>query len=110
VLLAALVALLLGIILLGSGAARAAGPAPLVVLAGAAVVVARFYSFDSYYAPTLRRMSEGGLVAGTWIVVLVVAAVAVALISRFRPRVGMRAGALLLILCGLTALVEGAGH
>ena len=43
---------------------------PFVALATGAVVVARFLSYDPYYAPYLRRMSDGGILPGWWIVVL----------------------------------------
>jgi hypothetical protein len=84
VLTAALVALIAGAVALGVRVHSRV--APLVPLAAVAFVVARFYSFDPYYAPELRRMSDGGLVAPGLIYVLIVATVAV------------------------VALVEGAGH
>jgi hypothetical protein len=37
---------------------------PAAGAAAAAFLVTRFYSYDPYYAPYLRRMSEDGLVAG----------------------------------------------
>jgi hypothetical protein len=35
--------------------------------AGAAFLLARYYTFDPYYLPTLRRMSDGGLLP-PWLV------------------------------------------
>jgi hypothetical protein len=61
VVITALVALIAGAVALGTRLRSRL--APLVPLAAVAFVVARFYTFDSYYAPALRRMSDGGLVA-----------------------------------------------
>jgi hypothetical protein len=36
---------------------------PLIPLTAAAFVVARYYGYDPYYAPTLRRFSDDGSVA-----------------------------------------------
>jgi hypothetical protein len=41
--------------------------AVLIPVAAVAFVTARFYSFDSYYLPTLRRFSEGGSVEEAWV-------------------------------------------
>ena len=73
---AALVAMVAGAVALG--ATVRSRLAPLVPLAAVAFVVARFYTFDSYYAPALRRMSDGGLVAPGLIYALILAAVVVA--------------------------------
>ena len=67
-------------------------------LAGATYLVARWYSFDPYFAPTLRRYSEGG-VAGDWILVVAVAAVAAAILVRVLRYAGS-------LVVGLVLLVE----
>jgi hypothetical protein len=108
VVIAALAAMIAGSIALGVAGARSR-LAPLVPLAAVAFVVARFYTFDPYYAPALRRMSDGGLVAPGLIYVLIAAAVVVAaLMMKWPP--AAPAGALLLVCAALLALVEGAGH
>jgi len=107
VLIAALVALIAGAIALGASVPSRL--APLVPLAAVAFVVARFYSFDSYYAPALRRMSDGGLVAPGLIYALIFAAVVVAALMTKLPRAAP-AGAALLVVSALLALVESAGH
>lgn len=107
---AAVSALLVGSGALASAPGSEARLAPVVDLTAAAFVVARFYTFDPYYAPTLRRMSDAGFVAGSWVVMLVAAALVAAVVSIFRPRIGMRAGAVVSLLCALTAVAEGAGH
>ena len=105
---AALVALLAGSIALGIAGSRAR-LAPLVPPAAVGFVVARFYSFDPYYAPYLRRMSDGGLVAPGLIYVLIVAGVVVAALMVKWPPVAP-VGALLLVFSALLALAEAAGH
>src|ERR1035437_9544051 len=83
--------------------------APLVAPAAAAFVVARFYSFDDYYLPTLRRMSEGGL-PGKWIVGLVVIALLAAVATKIRPRLGTAMTSLVLFISVLTSIAMGVGH
>ncbi len=107
VVIAALVALIGGAIALGTRLRSRL--APLVPLAAVAFVVARFYTFDSYYAPAHRRMSDGGLVAPGLIYVLIAAAVAVAALLAKRPRAAP-AGSALLVALAFVALIESAGH
>ena len=73
-------------------------------------VTAHFYSYDSYYAPGHRRFSEAGTVSATWIYGLVACALVLAALIKAQPRVGFGFGAILLIVCALTVLAEGAGH
>jgi hypothetical protein len=82
----------------------------LLAPAAAAFVLARFYTYDPYYAPTLRRMSDDGLVADAWVYLLVGLALLAALLVRVRPRAGLVATVLVLLLGAFTALAEGAGH
>ena len=84
--------------------------APVFCLAGAAYVVAAFYTFDPYYAPTLRRMSQGGAVSAGWLYLLTAAIVVAALAWFAGRRRSMAVAPVLLFLCGLTALWEPAGH
>ena len=107
VVIAALVAMVAGAVALGASVRSRL--APLVPLAAVAFVVARFYTFDSYYAPALRRMSDGGLVAPGLIYALIVAAVVVAVLIAKRPAAAP-AGALLLVVLAFVALAESAGH
>ncbi len=104
---AALVAMVAGAVALG--ATVRSRLAPLVHLAAVAFVVARFYSFDSYYAPALRRMSDGGLVAPGLIYALILAGLVVAALMTKWPAAAP-AGALLIVCSALLALVESAGH
>ena len=114
VLASALLALLVGVVLLAVAASR---PQPrrdpfwsLVGPAAAAFVVTRFHSFDPYYAPTLRRMSEHGMVPDAWVYALVFFAVVAAILTRVRLRQGLAVNALVLLLGALTALAAGTGH
>ena len=107
---AALVASLLCVAFARRPEARPRAVAPLVAPAAVAFCVARFYTFDPYYLPTMRRMSEGGAVAGWWIVALVVAAALAAVLTRFEPKTGLLLTSPVLVLSALTAAFEGAGH
>ena len=107
VIIAALVALISGAIALGTRLRSRL--APLVPLAAVAFVVARFYTFDSYYAPALRRMSDGGLVAPGVIYTLIATAVFVAALIAKLPRAAP-AGAAVLVVLAFVALAESTGH
>jgi len=100
-----LLALLAGAVLVRRGTRSVALP-----LVGAAFVVARFYAYDPYSLPALRRMSDGGLVPAAWVFALAGAAIASSLLQRLRPRAGGGLAALVLAACACTALLESAGH
>lgn len=85
-------------------------PGPFVALATGAVVVARFLSYDPYYAPYLRRMSDGGILPGWWIVVVAGAALGAAVLSRRDPRMGLVLTGIVMFLAGPTIFVAGVGH
>jgi len=82
----------------------------LLAPVGAGFVVARWYSFDPYYAPTLRRRSEDGFVSGVWIVALVGMALGAAALTRLFPRAGAIVTGVVLVLCAITAVAVGLGH
>jgi hypothetical protein len=82
----------------------------LLAPAAGAFALARFYTYDPYYAPTLRRMSDDGLVADSWVYMLIGLALLAAVLVRIRPRAGLGATSLVLVLSAFTALAEGAGH
>ena len=79
-------------------------------VAAAAYVAARFYAFDPYYAPGLRRASDQGMVPGWWVLALCLVALATAVGSWAAPRVGPAVGLVVVALCALTALAERLGH
>jgi hypothetical protein len=79
-------------------------------LSAVAFAVARWSSYDPYYAPTLRRMSDGGIIDRGWIVALVVlAAVAIWSVPRTR-RGGVALTGAVLWLAGFIALFCSGGH
>lgn len=113
VLAVAILALLIGAITLLSVAAVGSFPDRLLALFGplsASFVVARFFSFDAYYLPTLRRMSSGGIVPAEMVVAIVVlGVVAFATTLRF-PRVGQVVTAITMLLSVGVAFFAGVGH
>lgn len=88
------------------------GGAAVVMLppAAAAFLLARFFSFDAYYAPTLRRMSDDGLVAPGLVCLLAGGCAVASLLLHSRPRGGFVLTAPLLCLVAVTAFVAGVGH
>ena len=73
--------------------------------AAATFVTARFYTFDPYYFPALRRISENGVVPAAWIFALFTAALLVGLCAWTWPALGSRLTGLLLILCLFTTIL-----
>lgn len=84
--------------------------AAVLAPSAAAFMVAVFFTYDPYYAPTLRRYSDGGAVAGSWIVFVACVAVAAGVLTRFWPRAGAFVSAAVLWLVLLTTAVAGDGH
>jgi hypothetical protein len=82
----------------------------LLAPAAAAFVAARSYAFDPYYLPTLRRMSDGGLVSPVWVIALAVAALVAAPATRVLPRLGLVVSGAIMVLCAFTAVAQGLGH
>ena len=84
---------------------------PAIALAAVALLIARFTSYDAYYAPMLRRMSDGGAVSGSWVVFVVACTLAAAACAtRWNRRLGtiLFAGACWLTFA--TAFVASLGH
>jgi hypothetical protein len=113
----AVLAIALAAMLIGAvAAARWSGPrrrpqmAELLAPAAAAFLVARFYTFDPYYLPTLRRASDGGLVAPEVVYLLAGLALVAGLLVRLRPRVGLWLTSVVMIGCALFAWVAYGGH
>jgi hypothetical protein len=83
---------------------------PVAALATAAAVVARFFAYDSYYFPLHRRMSDGGVLPGWWIVLVVALAVAAALIAFRNVRASLMLAGAVMFLAGPTILIASTGH
>jgi hypothetical protein len=105
------------VMLVGAGLAlvSASGrPSPLPVAlyapAAAAFLVARFYTYDPYYAPSLRRYSDDGNIAPAWIFLCAVGAAAVGVVACLSPRVGALATAIALFLIAIMTIAIGIGH
>lgn len=104
----ALVAMLIAVVLvLGDPQTRLA---PLVPVGPAAFMVARFYTFDPYYLPTLRRMSDDGLVSPVLVYLALVFSLGAAALIRLRPRAGSLVGALTVLACAFLTVVMPGGH
>ena len=76
--------------------------------AGAAFVLARYFTYDPYYAPNLRRYSDGSGVPLWWIVFLAAASAGAGLLTLVAPREGRLAsvlalGGVLLVFMGLAS-------
>ena len=112
--LAALLAMIAGAVLASTRDAAAI----TVPLAAAAFVAARFYTYDDYYLPTLRRISDHGTPSSSWIYTVVAAAGVAATCAIVRALTGRGLGApvtrglsaIVVILCAFTTFIEGIGH
>ncbi len=89
---------------------EAAWAASMIPLAAAAFMVARFYTFDPYYAPTLRRMSDHGFWPPWWVFTLVACSLLSGALALTRPRIGYGVGAVVVLLTALTAFAMELGH
>jgi len=83
---------------------------PPLVLAGAGFALARFYAYVPYYAPTLRRASEGGLISGWWMAALVVLTIGTAALTWSRWRPGLYLSAVTLFVTAVTAFAAHGGQ
>jgi hypothetical protein len=107
---AALVALLAGMTISVVLAIRdrRSVPAALFPVAAAALMVARYYTFDTYYLPDLTRYSEGSF-SPTWVYGVALGCVPAWFFSLARPRFGFQIGALVILLCLFTESLFGIG-
>lgn len=87
----------------------AAGVIALVHVAAAAFVLGRFFAYDPYYAPSLRRFSDGGNVRGAWVALVVTALLGTAATAR-RPSVVAALSAPALFVAAVTLVLIGVGH
>jgi hypothetical protein len=83
---------------------------PAAALATAAAVVARYFAYDSYYVPLHRRISDGGILPGWWIVLVVALAVGAAGLALRSVRSGLVLAGAAMFLAGPTILIAATGH
>ena len=106
VLLIALLAMLVGAVLVSRGV----WPAALCAPAAAFFVTARFYTGDPYYEPTFRAYGDGGVVSPVWIFGLLGFALLAGITTMVWRRTTAFESAVVLVLLMLTALFMGTGH
>ncbi len=85
-------------------------PTALFAPAAAVFLVTFFFTYDPYFAPSLRRYSDGGAVAGRWIAVVAAVAVADGVLTRLQPRIGRFMTSTVVVLVFVTAVFAGDGH
>lgn len=102
-----LTAAIAGAILIVASPVRAAAAIPL---AACALLLARYYSFDPYYAPALRRMSDGGVVAPLWVYGVTAFTIACSASLVLRPRAAAVPAAFAVLVCAATVFFAAAGH
>lgn len=111
---ASALALLVGVVLLAGSIGRpeAIGDVllPLLPLTAGLLVVAAYYTYDPYYAPTHRRYSDHGTWPAWWIFLVLAGAIWSAVVARLRPRAGAAAGAAVMLVCLVTFFLKGIGH
>ena len=86
---------------------------PLLALlppVSAAFLVARFYTFDPYYLPTLRRYSEDGTLPPELVFVVVALALVAAVLTFVQRRAGAALSVLAILACAFFAQVLVGGH
>jgi hypothetical protein len=108
---AALLALLAGVVisLMLASLNRRSVAAMLFPVGAAALMVARYYTFDTYYLPSLTRYSESGSFPPGWVYGLAIAGAAAWLLGLAKPRAGFVLGALVIFLCTFTVFFFGVG-
>ena len=73
-------------------------------------MVARFYTFDPYYAPGMRRASDGGLFPTWWIYGVAALAIAASALRPVSTRGANLLACAVLLVCALTAFAMYGGH
>jgi hypothetical protein len=87
-----------------------ATPAVAFGAVAAALMVAHYYTFDTYYLPTLIRYSESGSFSATWVYSVAVAGLLASPLSVVRPPIGLMLTSVVMLLCLFTVVLAGFGH
>ena len=106
----ALLAMLAGVAVGLFHTARPWRQTALLAPAAAAFLVAFFFTYDPYYAPDAHRFSDGGAVAGHWIVIVAALALFVGILTALVPRIGAALSSAVVLLVVLTTVFAGDGH
>jgi hypothetical protein len=107
---AALLAMLIGAVAAGVRAAKRERAVAVLAPSAGLFVTASEYTYDPYYAPSLRRFADGGAVPVWWIFALLAISSAVAALAWLRPRVGAQLTAFSLLAWFITQIFAGDGH
>jgi len=78
--------------------------------AAAAFLVARFYTFDPYYLPTLRRFSDDGMLSPVLVYGIVALALGAAVLTVVHRRAGAALSVPVILACAFFAQVMVGGH
>ncbi len=73
------------------------------------LALARWLSYDSYYAPTLRRLSDGWI-SGEVLLLLAGIVAAAVIVTVLRLRAGLLVSTVAVLACALLTVIAGAGH
>ena len=106
----AFIALAVGVVAAGLGAAKRERAIALLMPAAGLFVTATDYTYDSYYAPTLRRFSDGGAVPVWWMFVLLGISLGVGVFTWRRPGPGCTLTGFGLLVWVVTLMFAGDGH
>ncbi len=106
----AIVALFVGVIVAVRGTWNAERAVSALAPAAGLFVTATDYTYDPYYAPTLRRYADGGAVPVSWIFTLLAISFVVGAFTWRRPRAGAGITALSLLVWVVTLVAAGDGH
>jgi len=83
--------------------------AALLAPSAAAYLVAFYFTYDPYFAPELRRYSEGN-VAGGWIALVAAIAVGAGALTLLRPRGGAAVSGIAVLIVLVATVLAGDGH
>ena len=83
--------------------------AALLAPSAAAYLVAFYFTYDPYFAPELRRYSEGN-VAGGWIALVAAIAVGAGALTLLRRRGGAAVSGIAVLIVLVATVLAGDGH
>jgi hypothetical protein len=106
----AFVALFVGVIVAIRGTWRAERAVSALAPATGLFVTASDYTYDPYFAPTLRRYADGGAVPLWWIFTLLAISFVVGAFTWRLPRAGAGITALGMLVWVVTLVAAGDGH